>query len=139
MTNVFDERGRHDHIPGRPRDYISRKWFHRARHRPTESSVTVDELVETIGMEVDPRSGRWPTTKNGKFYIWNGLVTIPEMPYEPRAFVTLPEGRSQIPMLITEDPLTPQRRDAMLDQRATAPGTAAVHHYNRKRGWHTDD
>lgn len=130
---------KHDHVAGRPRDYISRKWFHRARHRPTSSSFTVAELVETIGMEVDPRSGRWPTTKNGKFYIWNGPIQIPEMPYDykPRGFITAPEGISQIPMLISYDPLTPQRRDAMLDQWATVLGAAVVHR-DAKREWLTD-
>lgn len=125
----------HDHVSGRTRPYISRKRFHRARHRPAPGSTSVAELVENIGMEVDPRSGRWPTTKNGKFYVWNGPIAIPEQPYdyEPRGFITVPEGLSQIPVMVSDKPLTPQRRDEMREQ------FSGEIHCDAKRGWHVDD
>jgi hypothetical protein len=69
----------HEHIAGRPRNYISRKKFHRARHRITKDSVGVYELLAkhrrwTVNMielaDDDPRpSGAFVTSGAGGFHL----------------------------------------------------------------------
>lgn len=44
--------GRHDHIAGRPRNYISRRRWHKATHKLNRYRETVDEILRSI-MERD--------------------------------------------------------------------------------------
>lgn len=67
---------KHDHVTGRPRDYISKKWFHRGRHREGQS---VEQLIDHLNREIleaNPQ-GRWQLSADGKHYLFSGIVAFP--------------------------------------------------------------
>lgn len=98
---IRKELNAHEIGVGQWRAHVSRSWLHRPRHKSAEGTVPAEQIIERIGMEVDPRTkGLWPQTKNGKYYVWEGSIKIPDLPfdYEPRAFITIPEGPANIPL-----------------------------------------
>lgn len=110
MLMTEDQPGRHNHISGRTRRYISRKWFHRARHKPTKSRESVAELVEAIGAEVrctQPwRTKGWHIVDGGKYMCMHGAISIPDH-FEPQADVVMlirpDEGVATIDALVDEN------------------------------------
>lgn len=76
---------RHDHIAGRPRDYISRRWFHRARHRAGESTKSVADITKELDRQLnDAHPSGWHISADGKFFVTNMTMRFPE-PFFPAA------------------------------------------------------
>lgn len=91
MTN------KHDHISGRPRDYISRKYFYRGRHRTGEFAT---DLIERIRSEL---GYGWKVSADGKYLYYEGTVYIPDTWPGP-GFITVdpPDGLISLPALIED-------------------------------------
>lgn len=105
---------KHDHVTGRPRDYISRKWWYRGRHR--NGAFTVGKLCSEVAYSLEliniekleeaqrracaEAKGSWHTTPDGKYYCFHGMVHVPnEFGEDPRIMIRAPEGLTSIPAL----------------------------------------
>lgn len=116
-----DELGRHDHVAGRTRPYISRKWFHRPRHRDTP--LTVAEIAESLAGEVvccQPwRKHGWHlvTAVDGSkdYYCFHGTIAIaPKFDAESGiALIPSPEAQTSVPVIATVDVLTAKEASDM--------------------------
>ena len=91
MTN------RHDHVTGRPRDYISRKWFHRGRHRPAAHRTSVEELVAKIKLrDLKPV---WRMSDDGGYYIFEGSVYLTGQSAPGFVMISTPDEIASIPTI----------------------------------------
>lgn len=90
----------HEHVTGRTRPYISRKWLHRGRHRV---GVSVDELTNKLNRELckaNPR--RWHFDITRKYLCLHDVsITVPRNFDAQRDIVYIepPEAMLSLPVL----------------------------------------
>ena len=88
---------RHDHITGRPRDYISRKWFHRGRHRPAAHRTSVEEL--TAELKSRDRKPIWRVSEDGSYYFFEGSVYLAGQSAPGFVIISTPGEMTSIPTI----------------------------------------
>lgn len=94
--------GKHDHVTGRPRNYVSRKWFHRGRHTPNAHRESVEEICAGIDSR-DHATPGWHISADGKYFIGNVTIRFPDhVPDNAVMIVAPPGGLANIPALVTD-------------------------------------
>lgn len=101
--------GRHAHITGRPRDYISRKWFYRGIHRLNAHRPSVDELTANLNRQLaEANPTGWYVSADGKSLICNNVTLRfpPDFDTPQQGFLIIePQGGlTSIPALNSETP-----------------------------------